>query len=336
MALGRKYIVSGKVLLISALPFIAISAFSCEKQDPYFAEVEIAPLILDTISVSAKETHPYNVWTEDDDITISQYASLGFSHQSAAAYGDYAFFVNNGRSQILLYNLNKKEKLFSLSLKGVSGNTYHCNQCSFGVDKYDPEDYFPLMYLSQRAKSDGRCFIEVYRVFPLYNEDLSDYESFAIELVQTIYLPAMSYDNSLGNANCAIDAERHRMVTYSRNNNSKEDNYGQCKITEFPIPDLYQKTVILNDSDILSSFMLGVSAVNMQGGCIKGGILYIGQGYASAGYIYLNIVDLRNKALIRRFDIQKYKVSWEPEGCFFYDGSVMLAHTSDISRIDKN
>ena len=25
----------------------------------------------------------------------------------------------------------------------------------------------------------------------------------------------------------------------------------------------------------------------------------------------------------------------EPEGCFFYDGSVMLAHTNAIWRIDK-
>lgn len=225
--------------------------------------------------------------------------------------------------------------LFTLNLKGVDGRTYHCNQSSFGIEKYEPTDFFPLLYISQRAKSDGRCFIEAYRIFPLYNEDLSEFDSFYLELVQTIYLPKMSRKNSLGNANCVIDTSSQTMYTYSRNNNKSDDNYGQCKISQFAIPDTHKKTVILNDDDIISSFMINASAINMQGGCIQDGILYIGQGYASAGYINFNIIDLEKKELIRCFDLQEYKISWEPEGCFFYDGSVMLAHSSAICRIDK-
>lgn len=307
---------------------------SCTRDDYLLPDIKF--VFNDTLSiVVGTQIPPYWMWTASDVIDINVYSSLSFSHQSAAAYGDYAFFVTNGRSQVCLYSLAKKDKLYTLSLKGVNGGTYHCNQSTFGFEKFDELDSFPLLYISQRAKSDGRCFIEAYRIFPLYNEDFSEIESFSIELVQTIFLPPMSYDNSLGNANCVIDAENKVMYTYSRNNDSKDDNYGQCKITQFAVPSVQEETVVLEDDDIVSAFMIDASAVNMQGGCIKDGILYIGQGYSSAGYIYLIIIDLEKKELIRRIDLQDYKVSWEPEGCFFYDGSVMLAHTGAICRIDK-
>ena len=307
-----------------------VIVFSCSKKDIPLYEYRLD--IIDTVSVVY---YTYNHWEPDGKIIISQYAPLGFLHQSAAAYGDYAFFVNGGRSEICLYNLSKKEMLCSLSLKGVDGNKYHCNQSSFGIDKYDPSDAFPLLYISQRAGSDKRCFIEVFRIIPVLDENTSDYCSFSIDLIQTIYLPPMTYENSLGNANCVIDSANSAMYTYSRNNNSEEDNYGQCRITQFTIPALSDSTIYLEDKDILSSFSIDCQAINMQGGCINEGVLYIGQGLPAVGYMYLNIIDLEKKSLIRRINLQDYGIGWEPEGCFFYDASVMLSHTSFISRIDK-
>lgn len=303
---------------------------SCQKDD--FVSHD---LILDEIEDLSVTYAPYDNWETTDRIRIKQFSPLNFRHQSAAAYGDHALFVTGGRSRICLYNLKTKEVLYTLDLKGMSSSTYHCNQSSFGIDKYAQDDPFPLLYISQRARSDKRCFIEVYRVSPEFDAKTSDYDFFSVEKVQTILLPQMSYDNSLGNANCVIDSSNGLMYTYSRNNNSTEDNYGQCRITCFSIPKISEKTVVLEDSDIISSFMTDIQAINMQGGCIKDGILYIGQGSAAAGYIYLNIIDLQKELLVRRFNLQDYKVNWEPEGCFFYDGSVMLAHSSAICRIDK-
>lgn len=315
------------------LSFVMFPAYSCVREGIFNLEQVVA--FDDTLSVDTVFCPPYSEWSLSDRIIINQYASLGFSHQSAAVYGDYVFFVTNGRSQIILFNLKKKEVLFTLSLRKASNKIYHCNQCSFGFEKYEQEDYFPLLYISQRAGSNGRCSIEVYRIFPVFNEELAEYESFSVELVQTIFLPVMSYENSLGNANCVIDQASRTMYTYSRNNDANDDNYGQCKITRFSVPSVHEKRVVLEDEDILSSFLIDASAVNMQGGCIHDGILYIGQGLSSVGYIYLNIVDLKQQQLVRRIDLQAYRVSWEPEGCFFYDGSVMLTHTFAISRIDK-
>lgn len=305
--------------------------FSCTKDDGILAlYLDNSGELEDIPSVVMRN----NSQAHTDSISITQYAPLGLKHQSAAAYGDYAFFVTDKRSQISLYNLSKKKFVCSLHLKGAKTDVFHCNQSSFGVKKYDSSDPFPLLYISQRAEEDKRCFIEVYRIIPTFDEALSEYSSFIIEQVQTIYLPAMSFENSLGNANCVIDNSGCMMYTYSRNNNSAEKNYGRCKISKFVIPDIYNEIVILEDCDIVSSFMIDCSAVNMQGGCINGDYLFIGQGYPGVGYMYLNIVDLVTQTLIQRYDLKSYGVDWEPEGCFFYDGSVMLAHTSAISRID--
>lgn len=310
-----------------------IPAYSCSRDSLYDFELELD--LSDTLSYVEINNPPYSDWSLTKQISIGKFTSLGFSHQSAARYRDYAFFVSKGRSRIGLFNLAEKKMVYTLNLKAVNGDTYHCNQCTFGVEKYEETDYFPLLYISQRAKSDERCFIEVYRVFPLYNEDLSEFDSFYIELIQTIYLPRMSSNNSLGNANCVIDASSNTMYTYSRNNNKKDENYNLCKITQFAIPDVHQKTVIINDEAILSSFMIEASAIYMQGGCIHDRVLYIGQGSLSVGYIYLNIIDLDKQELVRRFDLRDCKVTWEPEGCFYYDDCVMLAYSGAVCRVEK-
>ena len=322
-------------LLIVISLVTATSASSCEKHDPeHVGGLKISHLA-DTITAIVNPAHPYNEWTERDNISIKQYAPLNFSHQSAASYGDYAFFIANGRSKICLYNLAKQEIVSSLNMPAKNGNLYHCNQSTFSTEFYDPEDPFPLLYISQRNNSSGRCFIEGFRIKPKKGEDSDEFEELSLELVQTIYLPAMSYENSLGNANCVIDADNKVMYTYSRNNVEADDNYLICKITKFEIPPVHQAVITLEESDILDSFMLDCTAFNMQGGCIKDGILYIGQGTPDQGDLFFNVVDLGKRSLVKRLALDNYNAKWEPEGCFFYDGSVMLAHTSYISRIDK-
>ena len=80
--------------------------------------------------------------------------------------------------------------------------------------------------------------------------------------------------------------------------------------------------------------MIDTFAENMQGACIVGYSLYIAQGYPSTRYVYLNVVDLKQQSLVKRYDLLGSGVEWEPEGCFFYDGSIMLSHTNGICRIE--
>ena len=293
------------------------------------------------VSCSKEETiiddrsTPYSDWEHTEDIYVASYGQLKFQHQSAAVFGDYAFFIASGRGRICLYNLSKKKALYVLEMKSENASIYHCNQSCFGVDKYESTDVFPLLYVSQRAKSQARCFVEVFRIIPFWDQSISDFSSFRMELVQTILFPVMSYENSLGNVNCSIDTTRKLLFTYSRNNNSIEDNYGICKVSQFNIPSIAETVVTLNDKDIKHSFMLDCNAINMQGGCIRDDLLYIGQGYNAVGYIYINVIDLIKQKLVRRFDLRQYGIYWEPEGCFFYSGEVFLSHSEGISRILK-
>ncbi len=266
---------------------------------------------------------------------FSQYADLSFKHQSAAVYDDYVFFVERCRMSVCLYDLSRKAIVYTATFKPAGSiSIYHCNQSTFGTERYDPSDPFPLLYVSQRAKSGKRCFVEVLRIHPKYNEDQTAIVSFKLELIQEIYFPTMTRDNSLGNVNCVIDARKGAMYTYSRNNRSADGNYLQCKISRFEIPDIKQQQVVLEDSDIESSFMIDISAENMQGACIVDDLLYIAQGYPSTKYIYLNVVNLQQERLVKRYDLLGSGVDWEPEGCFYYDGSIMLSHTNGISRIE--
>ena len=329
------------IVFCTALPICVINAYSCDKNDVFIVSPELAQesSIPDTTAVYVKPWEdPVVQKPKLDDVfyaKFSQYADLDFKHQSAAVYDDYVFFVERCRMSICLYDLSQKDIVYKATFK-PAGNTkiYHCNQSTFGTEKYDPADPFPLLYVSQRAKSGNRCFVEVLRIHPKYNEDQTVITSFAVELVQEIYFPQMTRDNSLGNVNCAIDVKNEKLYTYSRNNRSGDDNYLQCKISQFLIPDIKQKQVVLEDSDIEASFLIDTSAENMQGACIVDDLLYIAQGYPATKYVYLNVVNLEQRRLVKRYDLLGSGVDWEPEGCFYYDGNIMLSHTSGICLIE--
>lgn len=333
----RKWLEHFKLCLLAVLLLFMGGLVSCAKDDldSGLPIVDAEGFFPDTMSVfvrpgdDPKQEKP----VLDGNLTILPFAELSYNHQSAAVHGDYAFLVMNRRQGIRLYDLVRKRAVYTLRMTAENTNVYHCNQSTFGTEKYDTTDFFPLLYVSQRAPSENRCLTEVFRMIPLFNSDSTALLAFRSELVQEIHFPRMSKENSLGNVNCVIDPQTGWMYTYSRNNNSADSNYGQCKISRFAIPDIHQREVYLEDADILSSFMIDAKAGNMQGGCIVNGRLYIGQGYPYANYVYLNVVDLREERLVKRYDLLAKGVDWEPEGCFYYDGNVMLTHTKGICRI---
>lgn len=322
-------------------PMLALfvgASLSCVKEEYVMLEPEQEPdsSAPDTVTIYVKPSEDPKIEPVvlEGNITVSPYADLSINHQSAAVYGDFLFLVMERRQAIRLFDMAQKRTIYTFRSNSVSsGSIYHCNQSTFGTQKYDPADFFPLLYISQRSRSENRCFTEVLRIIPLFNADSTALLAFRTELVQEIFFPPMSKNNSMGNANCVIDAQTGSMYTYSRNNAVSDENYGQCKISRFAVPDFHQREVFLEDSDIDSSFMIDATAVNMQGGCIVDGRLYIGQGSPSFKEVYLNVVDLQEERLVKRYDLLARGVDWEPEGCFYYDGNVMLSYTDGISRI---
>ena len=271
-----------------------------------------------------------------DKFEFANYSANSFSNQSADVFSDYLFLIPGYRSKIYVYNLKEKKPVYSLVMTPMKELTssgydiYHCNQTSFGADYYDDNDPFPLLYISQRARSDKRCFTEVFRIVPKEDVLTHEYVSIDVQHVQTIYYPPMSEENSLGNVNTVIDKENHLLYTYSRNNTKTDGNYNQCKISCFAIPDIHQDVVYLEDTDIKSSFMIDCSAYFMQGAFIRNETLYISRGATSVGYIDINVVDLKNQKLKGQYNLLENGYRWEPEGCFWYNGYLMIATGKNI------
>ena len=175
--------------------------------------------------------------------------------------------------------------------------------------------------------------MEVYRLLPQWNESLLEYESLEAELVQMIYFPVLTDNNSLGRCNCVIDSSKERMYTYSYNvanpYNSASPDGRLCRISSFKIPDYRKQDVYLEDRDILDSFSANYDATNSQGGVILNGKLFVAQGYASFG-IYLNIFDLEKMKQLSRIDLLASGITWEPEGCFVYNDNLMISTGENI------
>lgn len=272
--------------------------------------------------------------------------------QSSAAYGDYLFVVEDKLAAIHMYNLKKNEMVTTCKLTphnettdGTSsgGVLYHCNQSTFGTEKYSSGDDFPLLYITQRSRdyvtdNQGRCFVNVLRIVPTKNA-AGEYTSFSVVEVQTIYLPVANTTNALSNANLTIDPQTGKFYTYSRTNNESAPNYKRCRITEFRhVSPTEGSVVYLNDSldsyeilaiDSTDTYILPgnyVSAFDAQGAFIWDNKLYISQGIGNnTSQIYLRVVDLAQKQQINAINLYKDGFKFEPEGLFMHDDHIKVS-----------
>ena len=266
---------------------------------------------------------------------INKISSDGIAHQSAACYGDYAFFFSNKMINVRVFNMRTNTRIFDFRNQTPlgTGTIYHCNQACFGTQKYNEEDYFPLLYISQFQNKSNRCFIQVFRVLPTSSGINQDFTAFAFDLVQTIYFPVFTDDNCLYCINSVIDTNYHYIYTYSYDQNSAAETFQQCKISKFSIPNaLEEKTVYLSDSDILDSYFIATEGPCMQGGAYHDGLLYIGKGAPAIGYVTLHVIDLYNRKIWYNVDLLNNGFNWEPEGAFFYKDDLYIGASSRIFK----
>ena len=286
-------------------------------------------LLLIVCSISCTESLAQEVI---DSVRFSLYAKKVVATQSAACYGDYIIFVSRLVSRMTLYNMRTKKTLYSIKLQPKTEmrgkiDVYHANNSSFGRRKYADSDPFPLLYVSHRENNVKRGVLEVYRILPFRRNGGKDYDSLAVEQVQTIFYPVMSDKNAMGSPWTVIDPDNDYMYTYSRNNRGKASNYAKCRLSKFNIPKVggFLNTVFLSDNDILISSDLGFSAGMVQGACIYKGKLYIAQGVPQTnGKVYLRVVDIKKRKLIRTYNLHASGFNEEPEGCFIYKSKLMV------------
>ena len=310
----------------------------------YDYPIELYALAPENVAGLQDKGYTKNYYGEKVDLSADSYEWRPVCHiissvQSAAISGKYLFVVKNKLASVTLFDMETMSIIYTLEPGLSVGDEVHCNQAQFGKYKYDEDDLFPLLYVVAQNNAQGRCAWYGYRIIPTLTDGVIT--SFAISLVQTIYLPVMTDDNCLGNANLAVDLPNDCIWAYSRNNRAEADNYLRAKFTKFAIPALYDGSdliseVTLSDADILDSFDADWSMQYAQGGFIHRGRLYFGQGAPSYGFVYMRVVDLyAQRKQVSFFDLLNDGVSAEPEGMFTYDGRIWIhANSGLLYRID--
>lgn len=279
---------------------------------------------------------------------LETYANNSKGNQSAAAYGKYLFLVKDKLASVAVYNIEKKSVscVYSMTPRNdMNGKqtVFHCNQSSFGVEKFIEADSFPLLYVSQRNRTANEgAILSVFRVNPEFVE--GEMVSFSLEEVQTVYFPVMNDSNCLGNPNVAIDTAKKVMYVYSRNNRKEALNRHKAKLTTFKIPTLRDREgnvireVRLSDDDILSSFSSDFSMVSAQGACAKSGMLYIAQVYSNPQYkrgavLHKINMDSQEHTTI---DLSSLGFKGEIEGCWTYNGNLMFSSSGKMLYLLHN
>lgn len=115
------------------------------------------------------------------------------STQGFAIEGRYGFSVHD-KGQCVVIDLKRREFVSTFILEG---NTGHCNNASFGVERYSPQSKFPLLYVTE-CRGQRACYV-------------NDVTLEGSRLVQTIYYDG---DDITGPADWFVDARSRRIYLY--------------------------------------------------------------------------------------------------------------------------
>ena len=214
---------------------------------------------------------------------MSDSLSLQGSMQGLAIHGRYAVALRHG-GQCLLLDLRKHS---CAAVYPLASNTSHCNNASFGSDRYDENDRFPLLYVSG-CYGDKACYVT--RLLP---------DSTA--LVQRIFYDSDCFPIA---QDWCVDADNGYLYAFGGKRG------GTMYLKKFHLPPVGTDDVHLTDSDVLQTVPITCVSV-AQGSKIKGGYAYLPDGDSPGNY-WLHIVDLATGREVRTIDLNS--IGLEPEG----------------------
>ena len=222
------------------------------------------------------------------------------STQGFAIYGNYAFSMHD-KGQCVIIDL-KRQKFITTFV--VEGNTGHCNNASFGVERYSKGSQFPLFYVTE-CRGDRACYVN----------DISLQGS---RLVQTIYYDG---DEITGPCDWAVDAKRGLIYLYC--------TVGNLRLLKwFRLPKLSDSDangeVHLHQKDMLGCIPAGDIAIP-QGSLIGEEYIFLPEGVPSRSTA-LNVLHRHSSQRLMHIDLTAMGI--EPEGVAIYKGMLYLSfHT---------
>ena len=88
-----------------------------------------------------------------EDILHAQ-VEINGTTQGFAIYGRYAFSMHD-KGQCVIIDL-KRNRFVNTFV--IEGNTGHCNNASFGVERYSKKSQFPLLYVTE-CRGERACYV---------------------------------------------------------------------------------------------------------------------------------------------------------------------------------
>ena len=208
------------------------------------------------------------------------------STQGFAIYGRYGFSVHD-KGECVVIDLRRKRFISKFTLEG---NTGHCNNASFGVERYSEESPFPLLYVTE-CRGERACYV-------------NDVTLTGSRMVQKI-----CYDgkDATGPADWAVDRANRLIYFYCTVNNIRTLKW-------FALPRLADSDargeVHLTDEDALGSVTAGDITIP-QGSLIHRGRAYLPDGIPPRP-TRLHVTDIKSGASLTTIDLSH--TGLEPEG----------------------
>ena len=112
------------------------------------------------------------------------------STQGFAIYGRYAFSMHD-KGQCVIIDLKQKRFVNTFI---IEENTGHCNNASFGVERYSKQSQFPLLYVTE-CRGERACYV-------------NDISLEGAKMVQKIFYDG---EDIIGPADWAVD-RRHKLI----------------------------------------------------------------------------------------------------------------------------
>ena len=210
-------------------------------------------LLISTSTMAQKpllgELEPYiNVADLLPDNVEVQGATQGF-----AIHGRYGFSMHD-KGQCVIIDLKRKTFVSTFIMEG---NTGHCNNASFGVERYSRQSPFPLFYVT-KCRGERVCYV-------------NDITLSGSRLVQKIYYDG---DDITGPADWAVDARTKSIYLYC--------TIGTLRwLKVFPLPTLADSDargkVHLTPDDAIASLPAGNITIP-QGSHIFGRYIFLAEG----------------------------------------------------------
>lgn len=320
-----------------------LSFFSCSQEyditDDYLIEVErqdsdtIIPK--DTTNVPPKDSTyiPKDTTTNNGQGTTikdtvycsyEKYMNISTSYgigQGGACYDKFFFQGYSNNAAIGVFDLEKKICLGKIDISDPTPNSrIHVNTMNFGIQKYDMDDFFPLLYVSSgytvTKDKEESSFIYVYRI--IWNKSN---DTFNASLVQTITIKGFkSWTEGILDNDHDILWIKNGSTFYS-----------------YEIPRIDYSDIELSSNDYISCVPVapqGFNSSNQGHLYYKDKILLVSGISPNTQKLVFMVINLKTQTRDLIIDLAEIGLRSEPENLFFYKDQLMIGYRNAIYKFN--